>query len=196
MARSPELNVEHDGELEALNLVLSAIGESAVNTLDDSSNADVANIRRLLNSYNRRTQTRGWTFNTETTPLLPDYYSKRINFLGDWLSVLSPSGATVYRNRGGYVYDINSRSDTFEQPITVELITLCPYNEMPEVFQQWIVAMTSRKFNMSFFGDDSLDASLEGEENELQIACMEFELDYGNFNMIEGDAWVQGRIGR
>ena len=196
MARSPELNVEHDGELEALNLVLSAIGESAVNTLDDSSNADVANIRRLLNSYNRRTQTRGWTFNTETTPLLPDFYSKRINFLGDWLSVLSPTGATVYRNRGGYVYDINSRSDAFEQPITVELITLCPYNEMPEVFQQWIVAMTSRKFNMSFFGDDSLDASLEGEENELQVACMEFELDYGNFNMIEGDAWVQGRIGR
>lgn len=196
MARSPELNVEHDGELEALNLVLSAIGESAVNTLDDSSNADVANIRRLLNSYNRRTQTRGWTFNTETTPLLPDYYSKRIYFLGDWLSVLSPTGATVYRNRGGYVYDINSRSDTFEQPITVELITLCPYNEMPEVFQQWIVAMTSRKFNMSFFGDDSLDASLEDEESELQIACMEFELDYGNFNMIEGDAWVQGRIGR
>lgn len=196
MARSPELNVEHDGELEALNLVLSAIGESAVNTLEDSANADVANIRRLLNSYNRRTQTRGWTFNTETTELLPDYYSKRINFLGDWLSVLSPTGATVYRNRGGYVYDINSRSDTFEQPITVELITLCPYSEMPEVFQQWIVAMTSRKFNMSFFGDDSLDASLEEEENELQIACMEFELDYGNFNMIEGDAWVQGRIGR
>ena len=196
MARSPELSVEHDGELEALNLVLSAIGESAVNTLEDSANADVANIRRLLNSYNRRTQTRGWTFNTETTELLPDYYSKRINFLGDWLSVLSPTGATVYRNRGGYVYDINSRSDIFEQPITVELITLCPYSEMPEVFQQWIVAMTSRKFNMSFFGDDSLDASLEEEENELQIACMEFELDYGNFNMIEGDAWVQGRIGR
>ncbi len=196
MARSPELNVEHDGELEALNLVLSAIGESAVNTLDDSSNADVANIRRLLNNYNRRTQTRGWTFNTEIAPLQPDLYSKRINFLGDWLSVLSPTGATVYRNRGGYVYDINSRSDSFEQPITVELITLCPYNEMPEVFQQWIVAMTSRKFNMSFFGDDSLDSSLEQEESELQIACMEFELDYGNFNMIEGDAWVQGRIGR
>lgn len=196
MARSFEMNVEIDSELDAVNLVLSAIGESAVNSIDDTANADVANIRRLLNNYNRRTQTRGWTFNTEVATLTPDYYSKRINFLSDWLSVLSVGAATVYRNRGGYVYDINTRSDIFESPIQVNLIALCPYSDMPEVFQQYIVAQTAKKFNMSFFGDDSLDIELDEELSELQIACMEFELDYGNFNMIEGDVWVQGRIGR
>ena len=66
---------------------------------------------------------------------------------------------------------------------------------MPEIFQQYIVAHAA-KFNMSFFGDDSLDRELDEELTELQIACMEFELDFGNYNMIEGDAWVQGRIGR
>lgn len=196
MARSHEMNVEMDAELDAVNLVLSAIGESAVNSVDDTANADVANIRRLLNNYNRRTQTRGWTFNTEVATLTPDHYSKRINFLSDWLSVLSVGAATVYRNRGGYVYDINTRSDIFENPIQVNLIALCPYSDMPEVFQQYIVAQTAKKFNMSFFGDDSLDIELDEELTELQVACMEFELDYGNFNMIEGDVWVQGRIGR
>lgn len=196
MARSFEMNVEVDGELEAVNLVLSAIGESAINSTDDTANADVANIRRLLNNFNRRVQTRGWTFNTEVAQLIPDFYSKRINYLGDWLSVLSAGTATVYRNRGGYVYDITTRSDIFMQPITVNLITLCPYSDMPEVFQQYIVALAAKKFNMSFFGDDSLDSELDEELTELQIACMEFELDFGNYNMIEGDAWVQGRIGR
>lgn len=196
MARSHEFNVETDGELDAVNLVLSSIGESAVNSINDTANADVANIRRLLNNFNRRIQTRGWTFNTEVAQLIPDFYSNRIHYLGDWLSVLSEGTATVYRNRGGYVYDINARTDIFTQPITVNLITLCPYSDMPEVFQQYIVASTAKRFNMSFFGDDSLDAELEEELTELQVACMEFELDFGNYNMIEGDAWVQGRIGR
>ena len=196
MARSFEMNVEVDGELEAVNLVLSAIGESAINSIDDTANADVANIRRLLNNFNRRVQTRGWTFNTEVAQLQPDFYSNRINYLSDWLSVLSVGTATVYRNRGGYVSDITARSDIFTQPITVNLITLCPYSDMPEVFQQYIVAHAAKKFNMSFFGDDSLDSELDEELTELQIACMEFELDFGNYNMIEGDAWVQGRIGR
>ena len=58
MARSSEIHVEVNGELDAVNDALSAIGESAVNTLDDNVNADVANIRRILNQFNRRSQTR------------------------------------------------------------------------------------------------------------------------------------------
>ena len=191
-----QLYIETNGELEAVNLVLSAIGESAVNTLHDAANADVANVRRLLANYNRRTQTKGWTFNTEVATLLPDVFNNRINYLDDWLSVLSTGGASVYRNRGGYVYDITSRTDLFYSPISVSLIALCDYTDMPEIFQQWIVAQTAQKFNMSFFGDDSLNHSLNEEIMELQISCLEFELDYGNYNMIDGDAWVQGRIGR
>lgn len=196
MARNHEFNVDMDDELEAVNLVLSAIGESPVNTLDDNINADVANIRRILNNYNRRIQTQGWSFNTELETLVPDVFSKRIPWLSDWLRVLSPSGATVYRNRGGFVYDIQARDDSFENIIQVNLITLCPYMDMPEVFKQYIVAQASQKFNLSFFGDDSLSAQLEEEVTELEILCNEFDLDYGNYNMLEGDAWVSGRIGR
>lgn len=196
MARSSEIHVEVNGELDAVNDTLSAIGESAVNTLDDNVNADVANIRRILNQFNRRSQTRGWTFNTETTVLLPDTFDQLIPYLDDYLSVLSTGGATVYRNRGGYVYDISTATDRFTGPISVELITLIPYGDMPEVFKQYIVALTAQRFNMSFFGDDGIEASLAEQVMELQIAVMEFELDYGNFNMLEGDAWVQGRIGR
>lgn len=196
MARSSEIHVEVNGELDAVNDTLSAIGESAVNTLDDNVNADVANIRRILNQFNRRSQTRGWTFNTETTVLLPDTFDQLIPYLDDYLSVLATGGATVYRNREGYVYDTSTATDRFTGPISVELITLIPYGDMPEVFKQYIVALTAQRFNMSFFGDDGIEASLAEQVMELQIAVMEFELDYGNFNMLEGDAWVQGRIGR
>lgn len=196
MARSSEIHVEVSGELDAVNDALSAIGESAVNTLDDNVNADVANIRRILNQFNRRAQTIGWVFNTENTTLLPDLFSKTIPFLDDYLKVLSPSGATMYRKRGGLLYDTAAQTDSFSTGVNVDLVTLTPYEDMPEIFKQYIVAQTAQRFNMSFFGDDSIDAALTEQVNELGILVMEFELDYGNFNMLDGDAWTQGRIGR
>lgn len=196
MARSTEINVEVSGELDAINDVLSSIGESAVNSVEDTSNADVANIRRILDQFNRRIQTIGWTFNTENTQLLPDTFSNTIPFLDDYLKVLSPTGATVYRKRNGLVYDINSQTDLFREPITVDLVTLISYNDMPEIFKQYIVALAAQRFNISFFGDDTIEYALNQQVTDLGIYMMEFELDYGNFNMLEGDAWTQGRLGR
>lgn len=196
MARSTEIHVEVDGELDAINDALSAIGESAVNTLDDTVNADVANIRRILNQFNRRTQTIGWSFNTENASLIPDQFNNNIYYLDDYLKILSPSGATVYRKRNGLIYDINARTDIFTSPINVELVTLSPYADLPEIFKQYVVALTAQRFNLSFFGDDLLESILSDQVDELRILVMEFEIDYGNHNMFDGDAWVQGRIGR
>ena len=197
MARSPEIHVEVNEELDAVNDVLSAIGETAVNTLDDNVNADVANIRRILNQFNRRIQTRGWEFNVEASEVItPDQFSKEIVWLDDYLKILSPSGATVYRNRNGLVYDTVARTDRFDSPITVDLIVLMPYSDMPEIFKQYIVALTAQRFNISFFGDDSIETALNEQVEELNVYMMEYELDYGNFNMLDGDAWTSGRTGR
>lgn len=196
MANDWEIHVDVNGELDAVNDVLSSIGESSVNTLDDNMNADVSNIRRILNQFNRRTQTVGWTFNTETESLLPDQFTNNIKYLDSYLQVLSVDGATIYRNRNGLLYEVPTKNDMFTEPVTVSLISLCPYGDMPEIFKQYIVALAAKRFNMSFFGDDGIDADLDEQVTELRIAVMEFELDYGNFNMLDGDAWVQGRIGR
>ena len=50
-------------ELDAINEMLAAIGESPVTTLDEDGSADVANARRILNRINRQIQSKGWAFN-------------------------------------------------------------------------------------------------------------------------------------
>lgn len=194
--RSYEATLETDDELAAINDMLAAIGESPVSSLEGDANADVANCRRILNQVNREIQSRGWTFNIEEgATLTPDAFSKLIEYMSDYLRITT-SGGTNYINRGGYVYDRSTGSDTFDDPITVDLIRLKSFGEMPECFRSYIVAKASRRFNIRFFGAGEVEGSLQEQEKEAWQAIQEYELDFGGFNMLDGDSFTGGQISR
>lgn len=195
--RSYEMNVESGEELAAVNDILAAIGEPPVSTLEGDANADVANARRILNKVNRSIQSRGWTFNIEEgVTLLPDVFSEMIPYNTDYLSMLSNGGQSQYVNRGGYVYDRIARTDRFPGGIVVNLIRLREFDEMPECYRHLIVTKAARQFNSRFFGAPEVDGTLLEEEAEARQACFEYELDYGNYNMLDGDSFVQGLLSR
>lgn len=194
--RSIEMSYETAAELDAVNDLLAAIGESPVNSLEGDPNADVGNARRILNNVNREIQAKGWSFNIdEGETLLPEAFTKLIPFMSDYLKVTSPGG-TPYIRRGEYLYDRAAKTDEFEGPVQVDLIRLKTYSEMPECFRAYIIAKASRRFNTFFFGAAEVDAQLANQEQESYQTCMEYELDFGEFNMLDGDAFVQGKINR
>lgn len=195
--RSVEMNIESGEELSAVNDILSAIGEPPVSTLEGDSNADVANARRLLNKVNRQIQAKGWTFNIEEGATLePDIFSNLITYSSDYLSILSAGTQSIYVNRGGYLYDRTAKTDRFTAPVTVNLIRLKEFGEMPECFRTWIVTKAARQFNARFFGAPEVEGSLKEEEAQAERDCFEYELDYGVYNMLDGDTFVQGLLTR
>lgn len=195
--RSYEMNIETEAELAAINDILASIGEPPVSTLEGDANADVANARRILNKVNRQIQSKGWTFNIEEgVTLLPDVFDKMIPYSSDYLSLMSTSGSTVYVNRGDYVYDRVNRTDQFDGGIQVNIIRLRTFDEMPECFRTWIVTKACRQFNNRFFGAPEVDGVLQEEEDEARQQCFEYELDYGQYNMLDGDAFVGGQLAR
>lgn len=188
--------IDSSAELSAVNDILAAIGESPVNSLEGDPNADVANARRILSQVNREVQAKGWTFNIETgATLSPDAFSGLIEFLPSYLKV-TVSGGTNLINRGGYVYDTSNKTDNFTSDLTVDIIRLKDFDEMPECFRSYIVAKASRRFNIRFFGAGEIEGSLQEQEAEAWQAVNEYELDYGNFNMLDGDSFVGGQISR
>lgn len=194
---SPDSSVSSGAELDAVNEILASIGEPPVITLDDDTNADVANARRVLSKINRQIQSRGWTFNIEEgATLTPDANSGLIPYSPNYLSLLGTSGTSTYVNRSGYVYDKSGATDEFSSAITVNLVRLKDYDEMPECFRSWIVAKASRQFNARFFGAPEVDSSLAEEEQDAQMRCFEYELDYGQYNMLDGDSFVSGLLTR
>lgn len=191
-----EAYLESDDELGAVNDMLAAIGESPVSSLEGDPNADVANCRRILSQVNREVQAKGWTFNIEeSAELQPDAFSKLIEYMPDYLR-MTTSGGTLYINRGGYVYDRSAKTDQFTSSISVNLIRLKDFSEMPECFRSYIVAKASRRFNIRFFGAGEIEGSLQEQENDAWASIQEYELDFGGFNMIDGDAFVGGIANR
>lgn len=194
--RSYEATLETADELAAINDMLAAIGESPVSSLEGDANADVANCRRLLNKVNREVQAKGWAFNIEEgATLTPDAFSGLIEYMSDYLKMTGSGGSTLI-NRGGYVYDTAAKTDVFTTAQTVNLIRLRTYNEMPECFRSYIVAKASRRFNMRFFGAGEIEGSLQEEENSAWQACQEYEIEFGAYNMLDGDSFTGGQISR
>lgn len=196
MAYADEASLGMSDELSAVNDLLAAIGESPVNTLEGDSNADVANARRILNNINREIQAKGWTFNISLGETLqPDAQTGYIPYLQSYLSLMVAGGSS-YVKRGDLIYDTVTRTDIFTGPIQVDLIRLKDYSEMPDCFRNLIVTKASRRFNMFFFGAGEIEGHLAEQEAEHYRACMEYEMDYGQFNMLDGDAFVQGKLNR
>lgn len=191
-----ESYLTQDDELAAVNDMLAAIGESPVSSLEGDPNADVANCRRILNQVNREIQSKGWTFNIEeAASLLPNALTGLINYLPSYLR-MTTSGGTAYINRGGFVFDRTTLTDVFTGPIQVDLIRLKQYSEMPECFRSYIVAKASRRFNIRFFGAGEIEGSLQEQEADAWQSIQEYELDFGGFNMLDGDAFTGGLISR
>ena len=94
-------------ELEAVNEILSSIGSSPVDTLDESLDVDVINAKRLLEATSREVQSKGWYFNTEdSVTLQPDTDSNRVPCPENYL-VFYSDGYQLVR-QSGYFFDIAS----------------------------------------------------------------------------------------
>lgn len=189
------LNINPSTELGAVNSIIGIIGEAPVNSLASTTSVDVVNARTLLAQESQKVQDKGWTFNIdESYVMTPDSFSQKIAWQPNWLRVIS-EGGTPYRNRGGYVYDRDTKSDLFTGDITAEVIELIPFDELPFCFQILITAKAARRFNAAFFGDPGVDSEAARLEADAQVSCNEYELDYGDYNLYN-NTWLSGRFGR
>ena len=170
-------------ELEAVNEMISAVGESPVNSIENPNNVDVINAIRILNGINRRIQSKGWTFNhvSEYT-LNPDAHSKKIRWISTILYIVGTDG-THYVKRGDYLYDFDNQTDLFENPIDVEVIWLVDFEDMPTPMRAYVTAKAARTFQSRYLGDASLSEELVRDEQETWANLMEYELDTNSFNM-------------
>ena len=84
-------------ELEAVNMLLAAVGEAAVSSLETATTVDVTQAKNLLSNINREVQQKGWHFNTEWDVVLSLDSDSRIPLGTTVLSVYSPTKMTTIR---------------------------------------------------------------------------------------------------
>ncbi|WP_018868278.1 MULTISPECIES: tail tubular protein A [unclassified Thioalkalivibrio] len=173
-------------ELDAINVMLSAIGESPVNSVEDSGVVDAVMARNILRQTLREVQARGWHFNTEKdyrlTPTFPEKQLVvprnvlRVDTVGQYQSI----DVVV---RGNRLYDRRNHTFTFGHPVTVDMIILLPFDQVPEMARQYVTIRSARIFQERVVGSVELSTFAAKDEMQALIDLQEYEADTADYNI-------------
>jgi hypothetical protein len=183
-------------ELEAVNILLAATGESPVSSLSDSGLADVAEAKATLDEQSRLVQSRGWSFNTEYEyPLVPDtdgFITLPQNTLKADL------GRGFFQvdavQRGLRLYDRKNHTYMFEsgRSLTGDMVFLLGFDELPQAVRYYITVKAARVYQARVLGSDTQYKFSEAEEMSALVALNSSENDQGDYNMLTG-SWSVAR---
>lgn len=183
-------------ELDAVNEILSSVGSSPVNSLEDDLNVDVLNAKRILSAVSTEVQSRGYRFNTlNNIYLTPDSDTGLVPFAHDYTRVFSSGYKLV--NRSGYFFDLETDTNEFPEGLTVtELVKKLPFEELPVVFRKYITVKAARTFQVKYLTSADIDASLQYEEATAYADIVDYDLMSGEYNIYSGDSFISQQIQR
>ncbi len=174
-------------ELDAVNQILSSVGQAPVTTLD-LQNPEVAIAVNTLREVSKQVQVEGWTFNTERKYTLnPDSSTKQINYPANMLRI--DANEEEHKNeydlvrRSGKVYDRLNHTNEFNNAIKVDVVWLFDYYDLPPGIQAYITAKAARMCATKMVGDRELNALLQEQELMTRAAALEEECQQGDYSM-------------
>ena len=173
-------------ELQAVNMLLSAIGEAAVSSLETATTVDVTQSKNLLSNINREVQQKGWHFNTEWDVILSLDSDSRIPLGTSILSIYSPTKLTTIRGREGssFLYDLDNNTFTWGASVNDAVtITLLDFEDIPQTARQYITSKAARIFQEEIIGQISAESINRQEEVEAYADLMDDEGERSGFNV-------------
>ena len=173
-------------ELEAVNAILLATGESPVNALTNEFD-DGYLARTLLTEETRRAQLYDWGFNTDE-----DYPLTRA---ADGFVYLPRGTFRVvvfdkpeYVMRGNRIYDKSNRTFTFPASTTITaniLRTYLPFEYLPDALKLYIVTRAGRRFQDQMGGDNVVHRFHKDDEYAAWSMALNDEAEASQLNALD-----------
>jgi hypothetical protein len=182
-------------ELEAVNVMLAAIGEAPVSDLEATTQADVRMALDALRSTMREVLSQRWRFNTEfgftlmpagiveygTTPYnvftvpadLASFELSRVPEQRDFDIIVRPS--RLYAPGTRVFYDrLNGRDGLALSSLKIDPVWFLGFTDCPEAARRYIVVRAARRFQQSTVGSTDLDGfTSEDEAKALEALRMD-----------------------
>lgn len=176
-------------ELQAVNLLLAAIGEAAVSSLETATTVEVTQAKNLLSNVNRAAQQKGWHFNTEWDVVLTRDIDNRIPLSESILSVYQPGQLMTIRGRSGsmYAYDLDNNTFTWTKNLNNAVtITLLDFIDSPNTFRQYVTTRAARIFQEEIIGQVSAETVNRQEEAEAYADLLDDDAERAGLNVAYG----------
>ena len=148
--------------LEAINTMLSTIGESPVNSLTGSLPTDASMAKNILDEVNREVQSGGWKFNTSYKATLSRDTNNKIPVANDVMHIeLNPLLEAKSSNdpviRGSFLYNLAKETFIFDKDFeNVQIVHLLEFEQIPEQARRYITIRASRIFHDRTLGANAL----------------------------------------
>ena len=148
--------------LEAVNTMLSTIGEAPVNSLTGSLPTDASMAKNILDEVNREVQSGGWKFNTSYKATLSRDTNNKIPVANDVMHIeLNPLLEAKSSNdpviRGSFLYNLAKETFIFDKDFeNVQIVHLLDFEQIPEQARRYITIRASRIFHDRTLGANAL----------------------------------------
>jgi len=173
-------------KLDAVNTMLSAIGEAPVNSLSSGLvEAEVA--ESILDTVDREVQSMGWHFNTELNKSYAQDTNGYIQLGNDVLradATLKVDSKDLVQ-RGTRMFDRQNHTFVIGASAALDVVVQLTFNDLPEVCKRYIVMRATRIFQDRVVGSGTLhDFQIRDEERAL-YELKEFDKSADDHNIFD-----------
>jgi len=177
-------------QLEAVNTMLSMIGEAPVNSLTGTLPLDATIANNTLTEISREVQSAGWHFNTEHKVTLSRDNNNKIPLATNIMRVdLDPSrysrGTLDVVKRGNFLYEKIEHTFTFDEALDATVIYYLEFDELPENVKRYINIRAGRIFADRVVGEQQLHGFTQQEELNALAVLKQEEADTANHNIFD-----------
>lgn len=173
--------IEPMSSLEAVNKMLSAIGQAPVNTINVAGVGDAAKAVQQLLEVTREVQTVGWSFNTDyAIDLPPNPTDSSIVVPLQALDIdASAATTTVVQRRhpsgSMALYDADNHTFAFTAAVTVDILWGWPFDDLPQPARSYIATAASRRFQAQILSSPVLDRFNAIDEDRAWTMLQRYE---------------------
>ena len=178
-------------ELEAVNTILSTIGEAPLNTLSGSLPVDGTVAKNVLSEVAREVQSQGWHFNTHYKVTLSRDTDNKIPLATNIVRVeVDPrryskvSYDIVQRNN--FLYNLAKNEETFDTNFQdATAVYLLPFDEIPEQAKRYITIRSARIFHDRTLGANTIHKFSQEDEAKALSILKQAESHTGDYSIFD-----------
>lgn len=170
-------------ELQAVNRMLAAIGESPV-TSTTAQLPEVIQAVDTLNMVSLEVQARDWSFNSDYEYELSPDATGQIVVPGNAIRIDASDPGTDLVVRDGCLYDRINKTQFFTSPVKVDIVWKLPFTALPYPAQNYIMVRASRQFQRDWLGSSSTDKLTERTEQEAFTALIDYDGANADYNLL------------
>jgi len=170
-------------ELDAVNYMLGAIGESPVSSIINTGLPEAVTALLGLRNQSKIVQTRGWRFNTLVKyKVTPDPTTGEMRLPENTAAVrVHPDQRSTYnvRQENNLLYDIDNDTTNFlttaPTGIYLNITVLKAFETLPESARMYITVKAAKTFQLSTLGAVNLAALQNVDEDEVHNTLIKHE---------------------